>query len=125
GIYLDKIYQQHIVPTMAELLQSPLPNSVKLSSISKILKKGKKPEIIVTIVIDQGGIQLYRAHQGSYPNIMRLMHDSAYFPNAMLGHLDAHTAVGHVAIGTGAFPNEHEIIANDRTYYRNIGSSLK
>ncbi|WCL49541.1 alkaline phosphatase family protein [Leptospira sp. GIMC2001] len=124
GIYQDTIYQQHIVPTVAELLESPVPNSVKLKSLSKILKKNSKPEIIVTIVIDQGGIQLYRAHNDSYPNIKKLMHNSAYFPNAMVGHIDAHTAVGHVAIGTGAFPNEHEIIANDRIYYKSINSNL-
>ncbi|MCX8169912.1 MAG: alkaline phosphatase family protein, partial [Candidatus Methanomethyliaceae archaeon] len=62
---------------------------------------------------------LYRAHRGHYPNIQRLMDESAYFPNAEVGHLDAHTAVGHAAIGTGAYPIKSKEVGNTFYYYEN------
>lgn len=130
GIYQDLIFQQHIVPTIAKIIGSPLPDDSKLPALDKIIGKPtfiqdsnsltetpkKRPEVVVTIVIDQGGIELYKSHSKSYPNIKKLMDSSAYFPNAEVGHIDAHTGVGHVAIGTGAFPRDHRIIANSRTY---------
>lgn len=124
GLYQDRVFQQHIVPTVTKILNSPVPNNAKLSPIHKIVKNinidSPKPEIVVTIVIDQGGFMLLRSHPNSFPNIKRLMHKGAYFPNAEVGHIDAHTGVGHVAIGTGAFPKDHKIIANDWTF-RNPG----
>jgi len=125
GIYREKIFQQHIVPTIAHILESPLPDGAILPPLQHAIhdewneKKRKNPtnlEIVLTIVIDQGGLQYYNAHPRSFPNIKRLMENSAYFPNAQIGHLEAHTAVGHVAIGTGAFPKQTEIIANERKY---------
>lgn len=120
GIYQDRIFQQHIVPTIAKILGSPVPNGAKLAPVRRILKLPpkffKKPEIVATIVIDQGGFELFRTHPNSYPNIKKLMEVGAYFPNAEVGHLDAHTGVGHVAIGTGAFPEDHGILANSRVY---------
>lgn len=125
GLYQDRVFQQHIVPTVAKVLNSPLPNSAKLPPIQKILKdidsEFSKPEIVVTVVIDQGGLGLYKSHPDSFPHIKRLMERGAYFPNAEVGHLDAHTGVGHVAIGTGAFPRDHKIIAND-WLFRNPGN---
>jgi predicted AlkP superfamily pyrophosphatase or phosphodiesterase len=40
------------------------------------------------------------------------MQKSANYTNAQVGHLDAHTAVGHMAIGTGAFPVKSAVIGN-------------
>ncbi|MCC5815059.1 MAG: alkaline phosphatase family protein [Leptospira sp.] len=125
GIYQDIIFQQHIVPTIAKIIGSPTPNGAKLNPLPIIQEKTQyRPEAILTIVIDQGGLELYNAHPNSYPNIKRLMNESAYFPNAQVGHLDAHTGVGHVAIGTGAFPREHGVIANSRTYIESDGTKI-
>ncbi|MBE7413496.1 MAG: alkaline phosphatase family protein [Leptospiraceae bacterium] len=116
GVYSEKIPQQKIAPTLAKIINTPKPNGAKESELSQILKESSElPEIIVTIVIDQGGQQLYKAHPNSYPNIKSIMARSAYFPNAEVGHLDAHTAVGHAAIGTGAYPRENGVVGN--TFY--------
>ncbi|MDX1957883.1 MAG: alkaline phosphatase family protein [Leptospiraceae bacterium] len=113
GEYSDKIEQQNIVPTLTKILKHRLPNGVTASSVNKILKETTiKPEIIVTVVIDQGGQQAYNAHPNSFPNIAKLRKESAYFPNARVGHLDAHTAVGHMAIGTGSYPSASSVIGN-------------
>jgi hypothetical protein len=120
GIYEDKIFQQHITPTLAQIIDSPLPKGSLEKPINKILnpsiKKQKPPEIIFVIVIDQGGMELFKAQKGNYPNIQKLFDNGAFFPNAEVAHIDAHTAVGHVSIGTGAFPKVHRIIANEKAY---------
>ncbi len=114
-VYFEKIDQQSIVPTLAKILQIRNPNGVETQAISSLvnqIQSKQKPELIVTIVIDQGGHQYYNAHPGYYPNIQKLREESAYFPNAEVGHLDAHTAVGHAAIGTGAYPRKNRVIGN-------------
>jgi predicted AlkP superfamily pyrophosphatase or phosphodiesterase len=120
GIYEDIIYQQNITPTLAHIIDSPLPKGSIDKPINKILnpsnKNQKPPEIIFVIVIDQGGMELFKAQKGNYPNIQKLFDNGAFFPNAEVAHIDAHTAVGHVSIGTGAFPKVHTIIANEKAY---------
>jgi hypothetical protein len=115
GNYSEVIHQQHIVPTLSKILNIRNPNGVVVKPVSNILQTGyekEKPEIILTVVIDQGGMQLFKAHP-KVPNfIQSIQAKSAYFPNAMVGHIDAHTAVGHAAIGTGSYPKESKVIGN-------------
>jgi hypothetical protein len=141
GIYTTTVFQQHIVPSLAALLDSPIPNdslkeSLPIFSETPDLPQSEKnpplftekglgiprvtiserkeiPELIVTIVVDQGGFSLYKTHPNSFPNIRMLMKESAFFPNARVGHLDAHTGPGHASIGTGAFPKQHRVHANE------------
>lgn len=115
GIYNETIYQQHIVPTLAKILKIRNPNGVETFPLSHITKNhtdGTFPEIIVTIVIDQGGQQYYNAHPEVPIRISEIKNESAYFPNAQVGHVDTETAVGHAAIGTGAFPRKNGIVGN-------------
>ncbi|MBK6607423.1 MAG: alkaline phosphatase family protein [Leptospiraceae bacterium] len=70
------------------------------------------PEIIVTIVIDQGGQQYYKAHPEVPVHISEIKKEAAYFINAIVGHVDTETAVGHAAIGTGAYPRKNGIAGN-------------
>ncbi|MCE9499046.1 MAG: alkaline phosphatase family protein [Leptospira sp.] len=123
GEYSEIINQQHIVPTLAKILNIRKPNGVKTDALDEILNKTtRKPKIIVTIVIDQGGQQLYEAHPEAYKNIRKLRSESAYYKNAEIGHLDTHTAVGHAAIGTGAYPKENGVIGN--TFFRMVKGKL-
>lgn len=115
GEYTDSIHQQHIVPTLAKILKIRNPNGVETHPLTQILKpsaEGNLPEIIVTVVVDQGGQQYYKAHPEVPIQISKIKKEAAYFPNALVGHLDAETAVGHAAIGTGAYPRKNGIIGN-------------
>jgi hypothetical protein len=115
----EVINQQHIVPTLAKIMKVRNPNGVETSPLVNILKKPnstEKPDVIVTIVIDQGGQQYYKAHPEVPKNIEDIKKNSTYFPNARVGHVDAHTAVGHSAIGTGAYPSKSSVIGN--TFFR-------
>jgi predicted AlkP superfamily pyrophosphatase or phosphodiesterase len=120
NIFQKYIHQQHIVPTIASLIQSPIPIGSRENPINEILlqqtNQSKKPELVLFIVIDQGGMELYNSHKYSYPNIKKIFQNGSYFPHATVGHIDAHTAVGHVGIGTGGYPKQHKIIGNDRIF---------
>ncbi|TGL63174.1 type I phosphodiesterase/nucleotide pyrophosphatase [Leptospira ognonensis] len=114
GIYPDTIFQQHIPSIYSKILKYKFSNVLDISSYDKIFKNTNEiPEIIVTIVVDQGGEQLYKAHPNGFPFLKTLKNESVYFKNARVGHLEAHTAVGHAAIGTGSFPKEMKTFSNE------------
>ncbi len=112
GQFGDPVYQQHIAPTLAKLLGVSAPSGVEVPPLPVRTDIQPKPEIVVVAVIDQGGMNLLTAHRSAAPRIHALMQKSANYTNAQVGHLDAHTAVGHMAIGTGAFPVKSSVIGN-------------
>lgn len=75
-------------------------------------RRPDRPRAILTIVIDQGGRALLDAHPAAWPAIARLRAAGADFPLAEVTHLEAETALGHVAIGTGAWPDRSGIPSN-------------
>lgn len=105
-------YQQHIAPTLAQILGVRKPRGSEVNPLPTYNDYKTRPEIIVVAVIDQGGMGLLQAHKAVTPRITALMAKSANFKNGAVGHLDAHTAVGHMAIGTGAFPAQSSVIGN-------------
>lgn len=114
GVYSDEIFQQHIPSLYGKILNFGFSNQLSVSAFQKIFKDSNvKPEIIVTIVVDQGGKQLYKAHKGAYPFLESLSSNSVYFKKAKVVHLESHTAVGHMAIGTGAFPKDSQVFSNE------------
>lgn len=112
GQYNSTAYQQHIAPTLAKVLGVRNPNGVEVEALPIVRDAGAKPDLVAVVVLDQGGMQLLNAHPNRYPRIRQLMKNSANFTRAEVGHLDAHTSVGHMAIGTGAFPRKSEVIGN-------------
>ena len=110
--YGQRVHQQHIAPTLAAMLQIRNPNGVETKPLPIVGQQSAKPAIVFVAVIDQGGMNLLRLHKDAAPNIHRLMGKSANFSEAHVGHLDAHTAVGHMAIGTGAYPVKSTVIGN-------------
>ncbi|MDB5097148.1 MAG: hypothetical protein JWM80_1569 [Cyanobacteria bacterium RYN_339] len=105
--------QQDLVPTYAKLINSPLPTDARGQVLEEALKGGnRKPKMIFTMVFDQAGESMYRLHPKDHPFIDRLKREGTYFANTRVSHLDLETAMGHVAIGTGAFPRDHGIPSN-------------
>lgn len=113
GIFSDPAVQQNIVPTLTKILGIQNPAGVKVSALPIIDETvTDKPEIIVTVVIDQGGTRLLGLHKDVLLNFNAIKKNSSWLENTRVGHLDAHTSTGHAAIGTGAYPSENGIIAN-------------
>ncbi|MFP5503275.1 MAG: alkaline phosphatase family protein [Candidatus Sericytochromatia bacterium] len=106
--------QQDLVPTIAQLIGAPRPSDARGRVLEEaIMPTGKKPKVVLTLVFDQGGDQLYRFHPGQAPFIDRLRREGTDFERARVSHLDQETGVGHVAIGTGAFPKDHGMPSNE------------
>lgn len=105
--------QQDLTPTYAQLIGSPLPSDARGHVLSEALLPSKRhPKVVFTMVFDQAGEGMYRFHPGATPFIDRLKREGTYFANTRVSHLDLETAMGHVAIGTGAFPMDHGIPSN-------------
>jgi hypothetical protein len=106
--------QQDLVPTLAHLIGAVPPEDARHGRIlHKALKPGvRKPRVVLTVVFDQGGWAYYRAHPQAHPYIDHLMTAGTLFTHAQVSHLDSETSVGHIAIGTGAYPYQHGIVSN-------------
>jgi hypothetical protein len=74
---------------------------------------GKRPKVVVTFVIDGGGWNVLKHWNGDWPNLKRLMGESANYRNAITGSFPAVTACAHANIGTGAFPSKHGITGHN------------
>ncbi len=73
------------------------------------------PKLVVVMVVDglpSEQVQRYRDQFGQ-GGFRRLMDQGAGFSNAHQAHGITLTAVGHSAVLTGAYPNQHGIIANN------------
>ena len=112
GLNSTPAHQQHVAPTLAKIIGVPAPAGSEVAALPILTVDTSKPDIIVVAVIDQGGMMLLNSHASSAPNIHSLMQKSANMTNTYVGHLDAHTAVGHMAIGTGAYPVKSQVIGN-------------
>lgn len=112
GQFGQTVYQQHIAPTLAKILGVPAPSGTEVAPLAVRSDIPNSPQIVVVVVIDQGGSNLLDTHRTAAPRIHALMQKSANYTHAQVGHLDAHTAVGHMAIGTGAFPAKSKVIGN-------------
>jgi hypothetical protein len=106
--------QQDLVPTLAQLIGAVPPEDAFHGRVlSEALKTTPhKPKAILTLVFDQGGWMYYHAHPKLHPNMDRLMQAGSLYTQANVTHLDAETSVGHIAIGTGAYPYQHGIVSN-------------
>ncbi len=109
------VTQQDLVPTYANLMGAVPPRDALHGQALKeaFVPGAPVPKAILTLVFDQGGWQYYRAHPKAWPNIRKLMQQGSLYTKARVGHLDAETSVGHIAIGTGAYPYQHGIISNN------------
>lgn len=107
--------QQDIVPTLAHLIGAVPPEGALHGQVLQAAFKAvqKKPRAVLTLVLDQGGWAYYRAHPKAHPFLDRLMQAGTLFTRARVTHLDSETSVGHVAIGTGAYPYQHGIVSNN------------
>ena len=105
--------QQDVAPTLAHLIGSPLPTDARGRVLAEALKPtNRKPKVVLTMLFDQGGELYYKLHPGKTPFVDRLKREGTYFANTRVSHVDMETAMGHVAIGTGAYPAQHGMPSN-------------
>lgn len=110
----ESVTQQDLAPTYAHLMGGVPPEDARHGQVLKAPFKPVKspPKAILTVVFDQGGWQYYAAHPDAWPFVKSLMDKGSLYLNAKVSHVDVETAVGHIGIGTGAYPYQHGIISN-------------
>ncbi len=116
------VTQQDLVPTYAHLMDSTPPLDALHGQVLTAPFKpfSRPPKAILTVLFDQTGWQYYSAHPKAWPFIRELMHKGTLYTHAEVSHLDVETAVGHVGVGSGAYPYQHGIISN-RFYMPALG----
>lgn len=114
---------QDIPVTYSHILNTELPADAEGKVLSEaLIKTDRKPKAILTIVMDQVGESYYQKNKGRYPEIAKIKEAGTYFSNAKVTHLESETTVGHVAIGTGAYPDKHGMPANS-LWLKGIGKA--
>ena len=121
GTYSKLAVQQDVAPTLADVLGIAAPDRAEgrilteaRTQVSNKQVSGKRPRLIAVIVQDQMGWQYFDAHPKRLPFLRSLFNRSALFTAAQVAHVDVETAVGHAAIGTGAYTRGHGVSANTR-----------
>src|SRR5207302_276671 len=97
-----------LAPTTAQLLGHPFP-SPDGRALPGVPRPGGRLKVIVTFVIDGGGWNVLHHWPSAWPNLRKLMGESANYRNAMMGSFPSVTASAHATIGTGRFPVHHGI----------------
>ncbi len=115
GSYSQFATQQDIAPTLAKILDVPLAARKSGRILSEMLQStaNKKPKVVLVFVQDQMGDQYLKAHPKVATFYESFIKSGADFGSARVSHVDVETSVGHVAVGTGAWPPEHGVSGND------------
>ena len=114
GVKLEKTTLQNIAPTYARLIgTSPPKGSMGRVMAEALVPPSKRPQVILTIVMDGGGRSLYEAWPDAWPVIKGLAARGAEYMDAKVTQLETATAVSHVAIGTGGYPITTRIVGNE------------
>lgn len=123
-VFDSPIAQQDLVPTYAKLLGIQPPEDAEGRPLTEALLPGAHaPRVILTVVFDQVGSDFLNFHPRAYPFVRSLMQRGSNFTNARIRHADAETFVGHISIGTGAYPGKTSVPAN-RLWLKSRGETL-
>jgi hypothetical protein len=113
GIYSGPVAQGDMAPTLAALLDMPMPGTSTGRPQGAILKPGTgHPRLILLAVLDGMRADYFDRHASVLPTLTRLRKQGAWFSNAEVSHLPSITSVGHATIATGTLPGVHGIVAN-------------
>lgn len=100
-----------LAPTFAELMEfDEFPERAGNVLEEALLPEDERngtPKLIVTVVWDGGGNNVFRQWPEAWPELARLMREGTNYENATVGSSPSITPAVHATIGTGAFPRTH------------------
>jgi predicted AlkP superfamily pyrophosphatase or phosphodiesterase len=133
GTYQAATRQQDVMPTVARVLDLPVPPTVtgralvEAVSIPGATGAGAAgaarsstgpPRIVVVAVLDAMRVDYFDRHASLMPTLVRLRREGAWFANTSVDYLPSVTGLGHATVATGTDPRYHGTIGNsmfDRT----------
>lgn len=118
----ERVTLADVAPTTAHLMGFDGFRAPEGSVLPGIERPATPPKVVVTFVIDGGGWNVLQhwddpdETKTAWPEMKRLMSQSANFRDAIVGTFPAVTACAHATIGTGAFPRTHGITGHNLRY---------
>jgi hypothetical protein len=115
----ERVTLADLAPTTAHLMGFDAFRAPEGTVLPGIERPATPPKVVVTFVIDGGGWNVLQhwddpdPAKTSWPEMKRLMRDSANYRDAIIGTFPAVTACAHATIGTGAFPRTHGITGHN------------
>ena len=115
----DRVTLADLAPTTAHVMGFEGFQAPEGRVLPGIERPATPPKVIVTFVIDGGGWNVLQHWDDpddaktSWPEMKRLMRESAIYRDAIVGTFPAVTACAHATIGTGAFPRTHGITGHN------------
>lgn len=112
GRFADAAVQQDVAPTLARLLDLPMPGVTGRALTAALRPEAPAPKAIVLLVLDGFRADYLDKHGSLLPNLSRLRREGASFDRARVSHLPTITTVGHTTIATGTDARFHGIVSN-------------
>jgi len=82
-------------------------------AMNEAVEPGQQPpKLIVALVWDAGGMDVLNTWKDDWPYLRSLIPSGTWYRHASVGSSPTSTAQIHATIGTGAFPDDHGIIAH-------------
>ena len=119
GTYQGVARQQDVMPTLARILDLPVPPTVTGRPLDDavVSRTGSNaaqapPRIVVVAVLDAMRLDYFDRHAALMPTLNRLRREGAWFSNASVDYLPSITALGHATVGSGTDPRYHGTTGN-------------
>jgi hypothetical protein len=112
GTYPAGARQQDLMPTVARVLDLPVPATVTGRPLTEALKlpgtqgtaptSSASPRIVVVAVLDGMRVDYFDRYASLMPTLDRLRRDGAWFANTSVDYLPSITGLGHATVSTGS-----------------------
>lgn len=98
-----------VAPTYAEMMDFDFPKRQGRPLSGLLTETEDTPNLIVSVVIDGGGWNVYKTWPKSYPFMKGLIEQGASVSNATVGSSPSVTPSTHTTLSTSAFPDRHGV----------------
>jgi predicted AlkP superfamily pyrophosphatase or phosphodiesterase len=125
GTHETATRQQDVMPTIARVLDLPVPPTVTgkplveaLATLTTLTTGPQPPRIVVLAVMDGMRLDYFDKYAAVMPTLTRLRRDGAWFATAHVDFLPSITGPSHTTIASGTEPRFHGTVGNsmfDRT----------
>jgi hypothetical protein len=114
GVSNERVSQQEVVPTLAELLGTAPPATAIGRPLRQVLTAAAtRPRVVALFVLDGTRADYFDTYADAIPTLSRLRREGAWFGNAHVTSVPTLTAVGHANLGTGSEPRVHGLVVNN------------
>lgn len=113
GTYVRRVRQQDVMPTVARVLDLPVPATVTGRPLVEALgTAAPPPRLVVVAVLDGMRLDYFDRYVNLIPTLDRLRRAGAWFANASVDYLPTITGPAHATVASGTDPRYHGTTGN-------------